>query len=87
MSTPLGSPTDLGALVRVVRKQRGLSQMELSAELGVTQRWLSELETGRGKHFDERFFRVLAQLDIQLSAEAPAPPAEPTPETAPEPSP
>lgn len=77
MPTPLGSPTDLGALVRVVRKQLGLSQMDLSAQLGVTQRWLSELETGRGKHFDERFFRVLNQLGIQLSAEAPAPPPAP----------
>ncbi|MEB4615392.1 helix-turn-helix domain-containing protein, partial [Leucobacter sp. M11] len=85
MPTPISSPHDLGALVRVVRKRRGLSQVELSAQLGVTQRWLSELETGRGKHFDDRFFRVLGMLGIQLSAKAELPAATPEPSPATEP--
>lgn len=79
MHTPILSPADLGHLVRLVRSRRGLSQVLLAEQLGVTQRWLSELETGRGKHLDERYFRVLEMLGIRLSAEiddpAPAPAA------------
>jgi transcriptional regulator with XRE-family HTH domain len=41
-----------------------LSQDELAARLGVTQRWLSELETGKPKILDDRLFEVIARLGI-----------------------
>ena len=45
--TPPPRPETLGARVRESRKNKGLTQVELSAMLGVTQGKLSELEVGR----------------------------------------
>lgn len=63
----LASPSDLGRAVRHVRREAGLTQVELALRLGVTQRWLSELETGRPKILDARLFDVIAKLGIQLT--------------------
>lgn len=60
----LASPADLGRAVRHARRRAGLSQDELAARLGVTQRWLSELETGKPKILDDRLFEVIARLGI-----------------------
>lgn len=62
------SPRDIGRLVRYVRLTHGLTQRELAARLGVTHRWLSELESGKGKQANERYFRVLTSLGIHLTA-------------------
>jgi len=60
------TPGDLGEVVRTVRLSHGLSQDELAAQLGVTQRYLSELERGRPKILDERYLGVLARLGITV---------------------
>ena len=62
------SPADLGLLVRRVRNQRQLSQDELARLLGVTQRYLSELENGKPKLADERFFRILRSMGVVVTA-------------------
>jgi transcriptional regulator with XRE-family HTH domain len=62
------SPADLGLLVRRVRTQRKLSQDELARLLGVTQRYLSELENGKPKLADERFFRILRSMGVVVTA-------------------
>lgn len=67
MQTTIGSPEDVGRLVRHVRERHGLSQQDLADRLGVSQRWLSELELGKGKQANARYFAVLAQLGIRLS--------------------
>lgn len=69
MRALIGSPADVGRLVRHVRLRHGLTQRELAAKLGVTHRWLSELESGKGKQANERYFAVLGMLGIGLSAE------------------
>jgi transcriptional regulator with XRE-family HTH domain len=38
----------------------------LAERLGVTQRWLSELEAGKGKQANERYFEVLHLLGVRL---------------------
>lgn len=63
------SAADLGRIVRYVREQHGLNQRDLAARLGVSQRYLSELELGKGKRADARYFQVLRDLDIQLTAQ------------------
>lgn len=63
------SPADVGRLARHVRKQHGLTQRELAEKLGVTHRWYSELESGKGKQANERYFDVLGALGIRLMAE------------------
>ncbi|QKD02930.1 helix-turn-helix transcriptional regulator [Mesorhizobium loti] len=45
--TTIGSPADLGRLVRKVREGRGLSQQEFADLAGVGRRFLSELENGK----------------------------------------
>ncbi len=34
----------------------------------MSQRWLSELESGKGKQINERYFAVLTALGIHLTA-------------------
>lgn len=60
---------DLGRTVREVRRRRGMTQAELAAALGVAQSWLSELETGKTKVFNDALLATLAGLGIRLSVE------------------
>jgi HTH-type transcriptional regulator/antitoxin HipB len=39
--------SDVGALVRHTRRERGISQEALAARAGVTRRWISALESGK----------------------------------------
>lgn len=61
------SPEDLGRAVRHARRRAGLSQAALAERLGVTQRWLSELETGKPKILDARLFDVISRLGISVT--------------------
>ncbi|CAN5245348.1 hypothetical protein BH11ACT3_BH11ACT3_06420 [soil metagenome] len=70
------SPQSLGLAVAEIRRLRGLSQREAAAQLRVSQRYLSELELGRPKIFDERLFQVLGKLGLVLSFDADVPEAE-----------
>jgi len=63
----LRSPEDLGRAVRHARVTAGLTQVELAGRLGVTQRWLSELENGRPKILDARLFSVIGRLGISVN--------------------
>jgi len=65
----LRSAEDLGAIIALVRKRNGLTQRQLAERLGVSQRYVSELELGKPKIADERYFRLLALLGITLFAE------------------
>jgi len=60
------SPEDLGRAIRHVRRVAGLTQRDLADQLQVTQRWLSEIETGKPKILDARLFAVIAMLGITL---------------------
>jgi len=57
MQAVIASFEDLGRLVRHAREAHGLSQ-----------HWLSELESGKGKQINARYFAVLDALGIRLSA-------------------
>jgi len=63
----LRSPADVGRAVRHARHDLAMSQVELAERLGVSQRWLSELETGKPKILDARLFDVLAQVGLKLT--------------------
>ena len=68
MQAVIASPADLGRLIRRTRESHHITQRELAARLDVSQRWLSELEAGKGKQINERYFAVLAALGIHLTA-------------------
>lgn len=65
----IDEPADLGRIVLATRLGHKLSQDALSAQLGISQRYLSELERGRTKLFDDKFIGVLNQLGIRLTVE------------------
>lgn len=60
---------DVGAMVRDRRRGAGLSQAELSARAGVSQRWLAALEAGKAGAEMGLVLRTFAALGIDLAAE------------------
>jgi HTH-type transcriptional regulator / antitoxin HipB len=66
----IASPADLGRMIRRIRTAQHLSQRELADRLGVSQRYLSEWESGKPKTADERYFDLLSRLGITLTARA-----------------
>jgi ribosome-binding protein aMBF1 (putative translation factor) len=66
------SPQDLGHLIAQARRQRGQSQRQLAAELGVTQAWLSRVEQGHQKAWIGQVFRLSVYIGIELTAQTPA---------------
>ncbi len=70
MKASVQSAHDLGALVKRIRTHHGLTQRELASKLGTSQRYVYELEVGKPKLADERYFTLLAALGISLTAES-----------------
>ncbi len=62
-------PEDLGRFVQRIRRDAQMTQRQLAEALGISQRYLSELEAGKPKRIDQGYFDVLRKLGIVLSAE------------------
>jgi HTH-type transcriptional regulator / antitoxin HipB len=60
---------DLGRFVHRIRRDAGLTQQQLADVLGISQRYLSELESGKPKRIDNNYFVVLRKLGIRLTAQ------------------
>jgi HTH-type transcriptional regulator/antitoxin HipB len=60
---------DLGQFLAHVREKRGLTQEELALELGVSRRYVSEIENGKPGLYTERLFQMLRLLGVRLRAE------------------
>ena len=54
----------LGVAIRRLRKQKGLSQMELSKQARLRQATISEIEKGKGTL--DSFFRIIRALRVNL---------------------
>ena len=65
----LQTTVDIGALIRSVRKERGLDQAELAKRAGVSRLWIIEVEKGKPRAQVGLVLRTLAALDITLRAE------------------
>lgn len=57
---------DLGRLVRAERTRQGLTQAQLAARHGTTQRWISLVESGKDATQLGPALRLLATLGITL---------------------
>ena len=55
-----------GSLLRSMRQRQRLSQLELSLRVGVSQRHLSFIETGRGRPSREMLLALLQAMDVPL---------------------
>jgi transcriptional regulator with XRE-family HTH domain len=58
--------SEVGTLLRRWRSGRRMSQLELSAQAGVSTRHLSFLETGRSRPTREMVLRLAEELDVPL---------------------
>jgi HTH-type transcriptional regulator/antitoxin HipB len=63
------TPEDLGRFLARVREDRGLTQQALADELGVSRRYISEIENGKPGLYTERLFQMLRLLRVRLKAE------------------
>lgn len=66
MQGKLTSGKDLGVLVQEIRLQAQLTQTQMAEHLNVSQRYLSELEAGKPKVLNRRFFDLLSMLGVEL---------------------
>ena len=60
---------DLGEILRSARIQRGINQRELAEELGVTQRYIVEIEHGKPTKAVERLFDFMRETGVTLYAD------------------
>ena len=59
--------TQLGMRIRYLRKQKGLSQLELSLEAEVNKNYISDLERGRRNPSILLLEKICRALDIDLA--------------------
>lgn len=64
----LYSPADLGLAVQQARLAKGLTQTQLADRLSISQRSVSELESGRPTIWARRVFDLMRATGVELSA-------------------
>lgn len=63
---PVRSARALGKELAQLRFERGLTQEELADQLGLTRRYVYELETGKPNLLTTRLFELLRELGAHL---------------------
>lgn len=61
------SPEDLGRYLARLRAARGLTQDELAHELGISRRYIYEIEAGQPNLYARRLFEVINLLDATVT--------------------
>jgi len=72
---PFRSAEQLGSVIRLKRKEQGLSQSALAERLGVERKWVIRLEAGNPKAEFALVLKALERVGIRLflrAAERPA---------------
>lgn len=64
------SPAELGHLVRDFRMRRGLTQAFLASQVGVSRKWVIDLEAGKRSADLSLVLRTFNVLGIELDARA-----------------
>ncbi|MCU7935588.1 MAG: helix-turn-helix domain-containing protein [Candidatus Thiodiazotropha sp. (ex Dulcina madagascariensis)] len=67
MGKIIRSNKDLGAAIRLARKNKDLRQVDVARKASIRQALVSELETGATTAKLDTVIRVLAALDLDLS--------------------
>lgn len=66
-------PADLGRFLAQLRAERDLTQDELADSLGISRRYLYEIESEKPSLYSERLFALLRLLGARLTIEAEIP--------------
>jgi transcriptional regulator with XRE-family HTH domain len=61
--------SDLGEAIGEIRSSRGLTQAELSEQLGVSRTWLAKLERGRTTNMVDLLVRLLRNMGATILVE------------------
>jgi transcriptional regulator with XRE-family HTH domain len=69
IKTEVASPFALGQVIQQSRLQRGVSQRELARRMGISQKWVWEMEGGKPGLLMARLFEMLKQTGVTLYAE------------------
>jgi len=64
----ISSSKDLGIILARARKKRGLSQRQVAAQLGVTQKWISAIEQGKSRAWIDKVLELSYFLGVQIHA-------------------
>jgi HTH-type transcriptional regulator/antitoxin HipB len=64
----LTSSAQLGKLVRQIRKEQGLTQLDLAGLAGLSNRFIIDLERGKATLQIQKVFDVLVLLGVELTA-------------------
>lgn len=59
----------LGIVLQQARMAAGQTQRQFADELGISQRYVWEMESGKPSLYSDRLFRALRALDVRLTAE------------------
>lgn len=70
---PIVTASQLGAVLLSARKSRKLTQTELGARLGLSQKRISDLELAPGSLSVDQLLAICNQLGLQLSVQSRAP--------------
>ena len=66
MDYPAKTARQLGAILRAFRRSRGMTQAQLAARVGLTQKAVSMAETHPERIGVERLFHLVAALEVDL---------------------
>ncbi|KQQ87157.1 type II toxin-antitoxin system Y4mF family antitoxin [Massilia sp. Leaf139] len=66
--TKLSSTAELGELVRQIRKEQGLTQLDVAGLAGLSNRFVIDLERGKETLQIKKVLDVLSLLGVELSA-------------------
>ena len=54
----------IGKRIALIRKERGMSQLELAEKIGISRKLVTDYETGRIRIFDEMILRFAIALKV-----------------------
>jgi len=69
IKTKVKDPYTLGQIIQQSRMQQEFSQRDLADMLGISQKWVWEMEQGKPGILMERLFQILEKTGVTLSAE------------------
>ena len=69
MNQLISVPSQVGLVLRAVRKSAKLSQKQLAGKLGLSQNRVSELETNPGSMRVDQLLAVLSALGLELQVQ------------------
>jgi len=69
ITTRIKNSYSLGQVIQQSRMQQGLSQRDIAKMLGISQKWVWEMEQGKQGLLMERLFLIFEKTGVTLSAE------------------